>query len=192
MRIQKWQSYDYKENTLIKSFKTIKKIGEKLKIQGKLLDKSCYKYKEIYINKNISSRNKIKRCIYIYCIFIIAYENNIKLNIIEILKDNNLSINNFNNCLNKLEENNFYLHNDMEKYLLLTKEHYNINIDIFFLIEKYNFYIKKLNNNKIKINKNSLLIYTFYNIISPKNVNNFIKIFQISRMTLQKIINKII
>lgn len=190
LRIQKWMSYDYQENTANNSYKEIKKIGKKYNIPINILDISCVNYNDIYIKKNISSRNKIKKSIYIYCIYKEAIFYNENLNIFLILKDNNLSINNFNNCLTKLNENNFFLNENMENYIKLTKENYDIEINIYELIKKYNENINVKNNKKI--NKNSILIYIFYEIIKPKDDKKFIKIFNITKMTFNKIINKYI
>ena len=191
-RLQKWNNYNYKENTLQESFRDIKKIGKKYNITIKLLDEACKIYNNIYMKENISSRNKIKKCIYIFCIYQTLFNNNCTndINIFNVLKDYKLSINNFNSCLIKLDINLFFLHEDMEKFIKITKENYKIDININYLIELYNQNLIKLKNNNIKINKTSLLIYIFYKLIKEENIKNFINLFSISRMTLTKIINK--
>lgn len=188
-RLQKWTSYDYKENTANNSYNEIKKIGKIFNIETTILDNACCLYNDIYMKQQISSRNKIKRSIYIYCIYKSCLLKNIyDIDLLEMIEKNNLTIDNFNNAIIKLNDKNYLIHKDIKKFIKLTKEHYDIDLTSYDIIKNYNVY---LNKNTKKINKNSLLIYIFYIKIKPKNIKNFIDIFGMSRLTLTKIINKL-
>lgn len=188
-RLQQWASYDYKENTANNSYNEIKKIGNIFNIETTILDNACCLYNDIYMKQQISSRNKIKRSIYIYCIYKSCLLKNIyDIDLLEMIEKNNLTIDNFNNAVIKLNDKNYLIHKDMKKYINNAKKDYDITLTSYEIVKEYNEYINK---NTKKINKNSLLIYIFYNKIKPKNIKKFIDLFGISRLTLNKIINKL-
>ena len=97
-------NHDYRENMANKNYKEIRNIGEKLKLNDKVLNNACYIYKTIYIDRNVSSRNKIKRSLYVYCLFRSCLDYKLEFNIIDTLKDNGLSIENYNKALLKVED----------------------------------------------------------------------------------------
>ena len=188
MRLQKWNNYLYKEITLKKSFEEIKKILEEININDlDIFNNACYFYQKIY--QETSSRKNIKHCIYIYCIFNSCLMNKIyDINLFELLKDKKLSINNFNNAMNKLDkivENVYFLHSDIPKYQKILKEKYQKDISLINLIIIFNKNIKNISKIKIKLNYSSILIFTIYNLLDNKD--NFIINFNISKITMKKI-----
>lgn len=183
-RLQKWSNYSYKENTVMKSYKDIRELGLKIKLNNDIISKAIRLYKDIYINEKISTRNKIKQSLYIYCLFYYSFNNNF-FNIFEVLKDNNLSIINFNKAISRSNMNKFFLHPNMIKYIELIKIKYNKLFKLKDIIIKYNQLL--LENNKF--NTNSVLILVFYKLLNIKNNDDFFNLFNISKFTLKKIIN---
>ena len=104
------------------------------------------------------------------------------------LKDKKLSINNFNNAMNKLDKivkNVYFLHSDIPKYQKILKEKYQKDISLINLIIIFNKNIKNISKIKIKLNYSSILIFTIYNLLDNKD--NFIINFNISKITMKKI-----
>ena len=90
-----------------------------------MIDNVCCIYKSIYIDRNVSSRNKIKRSLYIYCLYASCVEYNSEFDIIETLKDNQLSIENYNKALLKVEdENKLFLNPNMSKQYKKIKDNW--------------------------------------------------------------------
>ena len=108
-RLNMW-SMDYRENTANNSYNEIKKICEDYNLNDKIYSKACFLYKYIYIDRNITSRNKIKRSLYIICIKKSASYFSQKLNIKNVLEDNGLTFKNYQKAYGKikhLQELNF-------------------------------------------------------------------------------------
>ena len=68
-RLQKWQNYSYEENTALVSYKDIRIIGLEINLSNEIINNAIQLYKHFYINEKISTRNKIKKSLYIYCLF---------------------------------------------------------------------------------------------------------------------------
>jgi hypothetical protein len=187
-RLHTWhpQNFCYKENMALQSYKFIKKICDQNKLNEKIYYNSCFHYKRIYIDDNISSRNKIKRCLLIYCIHRSCKDYNKKVNVITILKSNHLSITNYNKALSKIvDKDKLYLNNNMEKYYETLVEFYDTNITIYDIIKYYNEYCKYSREYSIKLNNNSILIGTLYKLLN-KHDKEFYSIFHSTFITLQK------
>lgn len=108
-RLNKWDS-DYKETTANKSYLDIREICDNYNLGPRIKDRACFVYKYIYIDNNITSRNKIKQSLYIICIKKAATFNNIKLNLNTLLNDYELTMKNYNKAyskIKKLKELNF-------------------------------------------------------------------------------------
>ncbi len=182
-RIQKWNNYSYQENTALISYKEIRKIGLELKLSNEIINNAIQLYKYFYINENISTRNKIKKSLYIYCIFYYSFEKNF-FNIFEVLKKYNLNVSNFNKAILRTTLKKFLLQQNMEKYINIIKKKYKIEYELKKIILLYNEYLKK----NIKFNSNTILILVFYDLLKIKNKNEFFKLFNISKSTLKKIL----
>ena len=182
-RLQKWSNYDYKENTAIASYKEIRKLGLEIKLNNEIINNSIQLYKEFYIHNGISTRYKIKLSLYIYCLFYNSFEKNF-FDIFYVLKQNNLTTDNFNKAIYRSNLNKYYLHQNIEKYIEIINKKYNINFELKKIIICYNEYLIK---NK-KLNNNSVLILVFYNLLKIKNKNDFFNLFNISKSTIKKLI----
>jgi len=186
-RLHTWSNYDYKENTANANYEDIKTIGKIIKLSNPIIDNACNFYKQIYIDNQISSRNKIKHCLYIYCLFKSANCFNTTFDLLEVLKKNKLSTDNYNKAMLKVEgDDKLFLHKDMKKYISFVIEKYDIEIDVIELIRKYNELYKLLLTINNRVNKNSVLMTTIYLIIKPENQKEFIKEFPITKTTLYK------
>ena len=158
-RLHKWLNYDYRENMANKNYIEIREIGNKLNLNHKILNNACYIYKTIYIDQNISSRNKIKRSLYIYCLFRSCLDYHKDYDIIQSLKDNNLSIENYNKSLLKVkDENKLFLNPNMTIQFKKLKDNWTTDITLKDIILKYNDISKISKNQKNKLNNNSILI----------------------------------
>ena len=181
-RIQKWNNYSYEENTALQSYRDIRKIGLELKLNNEIINYAVQLYKNFYINEKISTRNKIKKALYIYCLFYYSFENNF-FNIFKVLKKYQLSIENFNKAIIRIKFKNYFLQQNMVNYINIIKTKYNIEYELKQIIILYNEYIKK----KTKFNSNTILVLVFYDLLKITNKNEFFKLFNISKSTLKKI-----
>ncbi len=182
-RIQKWNNYSYEENTALQSYKDIRIIGLELKLNNEIINSAIQLYKNFYIGEKISTRNKIKHSLYIYCLFYYSFENNF-FNIFEVLKRYKLSIDNFNKAISRTNFQKFFLQQNMINYINIIKKKYNIEYELKQIILLYNEYLK----NKNKFNSNTKLVLVFYDLLKIKNNTEFFKLFNISKSTLKKII----
>ena len=224
-RLHNWSNYDYQENTANKSYKDIEELGIKLGLHNKQIQKATQYYKIIYIDNNTSSRNKIKKCLFLYCLY---KASNYKLNIIQILNDNNLTINNFNKAMTKInDEDKLFLHNKMINYQKIFLNYYrkksikyltnkyndfcklhNLKYDINNTIQNYNLFIqnykeeeeeentidiilryniftKKVKENNIKINNNTILLACFFWYIKCDKDYMFETLFKTTTNTIE-------
>ena len=181
-RLQKWNNYSYKENTAIKSYNDIREFGLKIGLSNDIINNAIQLYKHFYYEKEISTRNKIKRSLYIYCLFYYSFEDNF-FNIFKVLEDNNLSIKNFNKAIIRTDINKYFLQQNMEKYIDLIQKNYQKQFKLKDIIIKYNFLLKKNN----KFNTNSILILVFFKLLNIKDNEKFFNLFNISKFTLKKI-----
>lgn len=187
-RLHKWKNkeeikemnannrYTEINNIIYTYFKNINNITKKI------LSKKCsYLYKDIYINNNICSRGKIRFCNYIYCIYKICLNMNIDINIFDMLKENKLTITNFNNSLNNMEDK-YYIHKDIEKYRKIINNNYN-EISLNKFIEQYNIILQKSKKRFKKINYTNIIVGTIISLINDKNIVRFCEIFKIKEKT---------
>ena len=182
-RLHKWNNYDYKENTAIVSYKKIREIGLEIKLNNEIINDSIQLYKEFYMDNGISTRFKIKKSLYIYCLFYNSFKNNF-FDIFEILTNYNLTIDNFNKSIQRSNLNQFYLQQNMKTYIDIINKNYNIKFELKKIIICYNNLLKE---NK-KLNNNSILILVFYDLLNIKNKNEFFNLFNISKSTIKKLI----
>jgi hypothetical protein len=187
-RLHKWNNFSYKENTAISSYKEIRKIGLEIKLINEIINNSIQLYKDFYINNEISTRHKIKKSLYIYCLFYNSFELNF-FDIFEVLSNYELSIDNFNKSIQRSNYNKYFLQNNMKLYIDIINKNYNIKLKLKSIIIIYNDYLIK----NSKFNSNSILILILYDLLLKKNIkinqNNFYKLFSISNSTIKKIKN---
>jgi hypothetical protein len=193
-RIHKWSNYDYKENMANKNYEEINNIGEKLNMETWEIRNACMIYRNIYIDKKISSRNKIKRSLFVYCLYTSCCQYNKEFDIIKTLRDNDLSIENYNKAICKIvDENKYFLNTNMTKYFYKLKN-FNNDITMIDIIKEYNINCRRGKNKKCRLNNNSILIGSIYKLLFSDNDNcdkKFFKIFNITRTTIEKF-NKLI
>ena len=185
-RIHKWTNYDYRENMANRNYKEIREIGNKLKLNDKIINNACWIYKGIYINRNVSSRNKIKRSLYIYCLYASCVDYHTEFDIIATLKDNSLSIENYNKALLKVNnENKLFLNPNMVKQYKKVIDNWDKEITMKDIIIEYNKMCKKSKNMKQRLNNNSILIGSIYNLLETDD-KKFYKVFNITPTTIIK------
>ena len=183
-RIQKWNNYSYKENTALKSYKTIRNLGLEFNLNNEIINNAIQLYKKFYYQDKISTRNKIKRSLFIYCLFYFSFNNNF-FDIFEKLKIKNLSVTHFNKAISRSNLNEYFLQVNMKKYIQLIEKKYKKFFELKQVIIKYNELLKKND----KFNTNSILILVFYRLLNITNENDeFFNLFDISKFTLKKII----
>ena len=185
-KLHKYNNYDYKEVTMNKSFKEIKKICDHFKLSNKIYNNSVCKYKNIFLDQNISSRDNIKKSVYIYCIVFSCDYNNIEIDVDNLINYLNLKRKHYIKALKKLDKNNTYFVKDLVESKIQTCLENNIVIDKKIIYNDYHKYIVK----NLKINKNSLILFLFYINLDIKN-ESFIEIFNTTKITVKKF-NKIL
>ncbi len=187
-RLHKWINYDYRENMANRNYVEIRDMGNKLNLNIKVLNNACYIYKRIYIDNNVSSRNKIKRSLYVYCLFRSCVDYKLDFNIIQTLKDNKLTIENYNKALNKvIDDDKLYLNPNMERQYKKIIDNWTTDITIKDVIVEYNRICKLSKENKYKLNNNSILIGSIYKLLDIKdNDKKFYKVFNITSTTIKK------
>ncbi len=191
LRLHKWINYDYRENMANRNYNEIREIGSKLKLDPWVLDNACMIYKKIYIDDNISSRNKIKKSLFIYCLSKSCYNYNIDFDIIKTLKDNKLSIKNYNKSLLKIKDvSKLFLNPNMVLLYKKLKDNFDTQIKAMDIIIEYN---KNCNmgRNKKRLNNNSILIGSIYNLLNLDCDKKFYKTFNITKTTINKFIRLI-
>lgn len=187
-RLHKWINYDYRENMSIRNYKVIREMGQKLKLDNWIMDNACMIYKHIYIDNKISSRNKIKNSLFIYCLMKSAFYYKKEFNIISCIKDNGLSIENYNKSLLKVDdENKLFLNPNMTIQHKKLTDNFDSDITLMDIIIEYN---KNCGNkNKKRLNDNSILIGSIYNLLDLEDDKKFYKVFNITRTTIKKFIS---
>ena len=196
-RLHKWSNYDYRENAANVCYDEITTIGKSINLSHKVISMARFLYKVIYIDNKISSRSKIKRSIYCYCLYRSACHNKIDINIIELLHNvlqneepyrDNKDISNYNKALSKIKDKEkLYLNNNIKKYYELLMEHYKVNISINDFIKEYNRIVRISKRKRFKLNFNSLLLTTIYHLINNTDEDyRFYEIFNTTYITLSK------
>ena len=209
-RLHKWCNYDYKENTANKTYIEIEKLGRKLELNTLIIADACNVYKTIYIDDEISCRDKIRICMYIYCLYVSALNSGYSFSIFNVLrntqlyahlltneKDNKvkkkkeLTIENFNKATEKVKKHDYankvLLNDDMEKiYNTTMKEHYENIPSMDEFIKKYNEIFAILQTKTKRLNKNTALLLSVYKLLEITNKKQFLKLYNISEGTLNK------
>ena len=195
-RLHMWANHDYKENNANNNYTEIEAICKNMSIANIVYQQACNLYKKIYIDDEISSRDNIKRCMYIYCI----YRASIKygeqpLDIFEMLKKCKLKTDNYNKATNKCEVK-LLINDNMKDTITKIKEIYSLDIIQHEFIERYNKLMDKLQEKCSRINKNTLLIITAFIMIEEKlnkriRKKQFLEQFNISETTLLKFLKYI-
>lgn len=180
-RLQKYNNYNYKEVTMINSFQEIKDICNQFNLSKQIYDVAITKYKDIYIDKQISSRDNIKKSIYLYCIIFACDYHNQNKNLEKMLNYINVKKKHYHKAVKKVNKNDIIFINDLLNKKLLECEKNNITISKDDIIILYNNYSKY----NLKLNKNSLILFLFY-IKLNKNHEDFINIFKTTKITLNK------
>ena len=185
-RIHGWQP-DYRENMANTNYKEIRSIMKHLNLHDKVYNNACFIYKGIYIDENISSRNKIKRSLFIYCIFKSASEYKVGVDVIALLERNALTIGNYNKALLKIDDDEkLFLNKNMKnKFHLLNKNWKDNTITLMDIIIKYNHLLKSNTSIVNKLNNNSILLGTFYLLINDKT-KKFYNVYDITSITIAK------
>ena len=186
-RIHKWINHDYKENMANTNYVIIKSMGKKLGLNEKILNNACMIYKRIYIDNKVSSRNKIKQSLFIYCLYKSCLDYDTSFNIIEALKDNKLSIENYNKSLLKVEdESKLFLNPNMPLQYKKLKDNFTTGITMREIIIEYNRICFISKSKKCKLNNNSILIGSIYNLLNLDDDKPFYNTFNITNTTIKK------
>lgn len=191
-RLHQWTNHDYRENMANNNYIEIRELGKQL--NSKVLDNACFIYKGIYIDNNVSSRNKIKRALYVYCLNKSCDDYNVYFDIIKTLNDNKLSINNYNKALLKVnDEDKLFLNRQIVNKYKIMSDNWNVKITIKDIIIEYNRLFKIIKQNKYRLNNNSILIGTIYfllkAVVESSKMDKFYKTFDISITTIEKFKN---
>jgi transcription initiation factor TFIIIB Brf1 subunit/transcription initiation factor TFIIB len=185
-KLQKWNNYNYKEVTMTKSFKVIKDICNHFNLNGIIYNNAINYYKNIFLDKNISSRDNIKKSVYVFCIIKSCLNENKDVVLEDILDHIKVKKKHYLKALKKIDKNNIYfIKNIVEDKLKICLDN-DLEIDEKDIYKDYNFFIKQ----DLKINKNSLILFLFYKNLNISN-ESFITIFNTTKITLKKF-NKII
>ena len=190
--IHNQQNYNYKEKTLMINICDIDKICEHLNLSKIIRNKSKLLYKNIYIDESISSRCKIKKAVYIFCVYKVCSEENIYFELEEILKFSGINLDNYTFCLKKMEK--LLLIKNDKKYLEvidLIKEKIEIcrNLNLEIKVEDVKSYYNKYRSfvYKPRLNNKSILTGVLYILLKDQiSQVHFIKIFKTTKITLNK------
>lgn len=183
-KFQKYSNYNYKEVTMLKSFKEIKKICKHFNLNNKIYDVSISKYKNIFLDLNISSRDKIKKSVYVYCIIYGCNFYNIEIDVKDILNYIRIEKKHYLKALKKIDKNNIYFVKEIidEKIDLCLKKGIEVNKKNIYE-DYYRFVLDEL-----KFNKNSLILFLFYKNLDITD-EDFILLFNTTKITLKKFNN---
>jgi transcription initiation factor TFIIIB Brf1 subunit/transcription initiation factor TFIIB len=163
------------------TFGEITDICNKLKIGKKVIEGSKIKYKEIFIDLEISSRSNIKKAMYIYCIYFSCNYYNHKIDLDELISITDINDKHYSKVLKKLEKNNIiHSHKKIDKLIKKCKDN-DLIIDKEKILERY----RILKKNNIKLNNNSILLGIMFEMLDITE-KRFIKIFKTTRITLEK------
>lgn len=205
-RIHKWLSYDYRENKANEQYYFIREIGEKFDMNERMLDNACYIYKSIYIDENVSSRDRVKYALYIYCIKKTFDRFNKSFDIIRALEDTtlpkkdklghityvSLTIKNYNDAISKVKDDDkLYLNENIPSMFRLMKKNFSTNINMNDIIKEYNKNYKTCKEKGIRLNNNSLLVGSIYILLNLNDDKEFFNTFNITGTTIKKF-NKIL
>ncbi len=185
-RLNTWSNYHYKEDKIVSSYDTIEEIYKHLGIYDKaLMSKSKLLYNQIYIGDNIQSRRKIKLSLLIYSVVTILKNQDIECNIFDILKDYEISIQQYNDGIKKIGDD--LLHEDIEMVCEKLNEYLSISLEE--VVENYNSLLKQKNTFKKKCNDRTVLVGSVFNMIREKlNKKTFCEKFNITNASLNKIL----
>ena len=136
----------------------------------------------------MSSRNKIKRSLFLYCLYQSAIEYDTYFDMISALKDNNLSIENFNKALLKVKNpKKQFLNSTMEKqYKRLSLTYPKNKITFRNMIAEYNRVVRLSTQKGLKLNNNSILTCCIFNLLKPSDEKEFFTTFALTSTTLKK------
>lgn len=193
-RLHRWLTCDYRENMANNNYREMRQIAEKLSLNEWIINHSCMIYKKIYIDDNISSRNKIKRSLFIYCLYKGASHYEKEFDVIQVLKDNKLSIGNYNKCLLKVDdEDKLFLNSNMCMYYKKLGDNFETDITLIDIIKEYNRICNIGKDKKCRLNNNSILVASIHLLLNldddTEDEKKFYKIFSISKTTIQKFYN---
>lgn len=181
-RIHKYTTYDYKETTLMKTLTIIGKICIDFKLNGTIISQSKNIYKDLYIDKNISSRSNIKKAVYIYCIYSSCKNNNTVINLSKLIKHQKIKLSHFEKCMKKIDDTIIFSNRKILKYLNIAKDN-KLDITEQQLLTEYSKYVKLKEN----INVNSIIIGSIYELVKEDiELKTFIKMFKTTKITLNK------
>lgn len=195
-KLNNWFNYDYKENTLMKSCDEIEKICKNFNL-NKIIKKAKFLYKNIYIDNNITSRNKIKNALYIYSIYLICKKNNIEIDLDDLLVYSNIKLNHFMKAISKLKtiedeykisKYDYFPNNKLKNmYQEIVSKGYKLNKKIV-LETYYNLYENRVD---MKLNITSINIASIYssmNLLKDKEFINLFKSTKYSKIKIEKLI----
>lgn len=209
-RLHQWANYNTREVEADKCYGLIKDmliilipnyegenhIGDKILNHAKLIWYNLYILAED--EKKIRTRSAIRKGVFAYCIFKAFNQFDYNYDIIESLSQLNIPISKYNKALLKVnDEDKIYLHTRLLKYLEIIQT-YRPDISQYYLIERFNEnYKNKIKKNKqenrINVNKNSLLKTLSYKIISKFITKQEAYLqFDITAITLSKSLRHII
>tara|TARA_R110000868_G_scaffold67834_1_gene200925 strand:- start:2307 stop:3125 length:819 start_codon:yes stop_codon:yes gene_type:complete len=141
------------------------------------------KMKKFYIEQKIVTRNNIRRGLICYCIYTAYLFKKQDVDILELFKILNISPANYNSAVSKLkQEDRLYYPINITKY---TKK-LECKIDLNKIIECYSKLY--LNNTKEKHNRKTFILTSIYYIIDKENKQDFYKVFNMSKITLSKLL----
>jgi transcription initiation factor TFIIIB Brf1 subunit/transcription initiation factor TFIIB len=166
---------------MLKSFKEIEKICQKLKLSKKIKDGANIKYKEIFLDMKISSRSNIKKAMYIYCIFFSCNYYKQKMDVGDLIKITNITQKHYDKVISKLEKRNVILsHKKINKMINICNEN-DLIVNKEEMLKKY----QEMKEKKIKLNNNSILLGILFELLNIPE-NKFIKIFNTTKITMCK------
>ena len=180
-RLHHFSSYNYLEVTMLKSFRDILNICNKMKLKKKIFEGAKIRYKEIFIDLRISSRSNIKKAMYIYCIYFSCNYYDYKIDIDELINTTNIEEKHYNKVLRKLEKKNIIYSNKKINKIINICSKNDLNIDKELLIKKY----QELKKKNIKLNNNSILLGIVFELLEIDE-KRFIKMFKTTKITLKK------
>lgn len=196
--IQKWKENDYKEQTADRNYNEIRNTGDKIGLPNLVIEQACDLYKKKYIDDEVSSRDEIKRFVYLHCLYTVSVYYKVPFDLFKILKKYKKKkfekiIEQFNTASSKFIKKSL-LNENMETYKDRLLDKYDINVNIHEFIIMYNEMYELLKPLFKRTAKKSILTLTIYKIIEKSqkiNKKQFIKNFPISETTLCKYLKKL-
>lgn len=178
-RLHNWKNKDeIKEMNANSRYDEIKDLCNKYNTSPEITTAAIFFYKKIYISDNICSRGKIRMCNYIYCVYKAMVRYNHPICIFQLLKDNKLSIKNFNDSLKNIEGDT-YIHKDIDKKREVLNKNYGLSISQNEFIIAYNKVLEVAKDMFKKINFNNIIIGTCIMLSPNKDIIKFCNVFSI-------------